>query len=99
MEWQERLNADISQSGSKQHRPRRNLKDCVLRFAGIVSALKLACAMFGVYNGVEEAFKCRHISIRNEITEFSSKFERLRFAICRNCFDAEIGVPYVRRVK
>jgi hypothetical protein len=37
--------------------------------------------------------------MRNEITEFSSKSERLRFAICRDSFDAEIGVRYVRRVE
>jgi hypothetical protein len=44
-------------------------------------------------------FKRRNISIRNEITEFSPKFESLRFAICRDCFDAEIEVRYVRRVE
>jgi hypothetical protein len=33
------------------------------------------------------------------MTEFSSKFERLRFAIFRHCFEAEIGVLYVRRVE
>jgi hypothetical protein len=48
---------------------------------------------------VERAFKRGNISTRNEITEFSSKFERLRFAICRGCFDAEIGLRYVRRVE
>jgi hypothetical protein len=73
------------------------LNVCVLRFAGIVSTLKLVCATFGVYNGMEKSFKRRNISIRNEITEFSSKFERLRFAICRDRFDAEIGVRYVLR--
>jgi hypothetical protein len=30
---------------------------------------------------VERAYERRNISIRNEITEFSSKFERLGFAI------------------
>jgi hypothetical protein len=35
----------------------------------------------------------------NEITEFSPKFESLRFAICRDCFDTEIGVRYVRPVE
>jgi hypothetical protein len=75
------------------------LKDCVLRFAVIVWTLKLACATFGVYNGVERAFKRRNISIRNEMTEFSSKFVRLRFAICTDSVDAEIGVRYVRRVE
>jgi hypothetical protein len=46
---------------------------------------------------VERPFKRRDISIRNEITEFSTKFERLRLATCRDCYDAEIGVRYVRR--
>jgi hypothetical protein len=45
---------------------------------------------------VERAFKCRGISSRNEITEFSSKFERFPFAIYRDCFDTEIGMQYVR---
>jgi hypothetical protein len=75
------------------------LKVCVLGFAGIVSTLKLACATFGVLNAVERAFKPRDISIGNEISEFSRKFESLRFAICRDCFDTEIGVRYVRRVE
>jgi hypothetical protein len=48
---------------------------------------------------VERAFKRRDVSIGNEITEFSSKFVSLRFAICRDCFDTEIGVGYVRRVE
>jgi hypothetical protein len=48
---------------------------------------------------VERAFKRRNISIRNKITEFSSKLERLHFAICRDCFDAEIGVHHVLRVE
>jgi hypothetical protein len=61
--------------------------------------LKLACTTFGVQNGVERAFKRRNISITNEITEFSSKLERLHFAICRDCFDAEIGVHYVRSIE
>jgi hypothetical protein len=61
--------------------------------------MKLACATFGVYNGVEGPFKRRDISIRNEITELSPTFESLRFAICRDCFDAEFGVRYVRRVE
>jgi hypothetical protein len=30
---------------------------------------------------------------------FSSKFERLRFAIFRDCFGAEIDDRYVRRVE
>jgi hypothetical protein len=34
-----------------------------------------------------------------EVTEFSAIFERLRFAICRDCFDTEIGVRYVRPVE
>jgi hypothetical protein len=71
----------------------------VLRFAGIVLTLNLACATFGVLNGVERAFKRRDISIRNEKTEFSSKFERLRFAISRECFNTAIVVLYVRRVE
>jgi hypothetical protein len=65
----------------------------------IVSSLKLAYTTFGVYNGVERAFKLRNISIRNEITGFSSKLESLRFAICTYCFDNEIGVRYFRRVE
>jgi hypothetical protein len=48
---------------------------------------------------VEGAFKRRNISIRNEITEFSSKLVRLRFAICRDSVDAEIGVRYVLRLE
>jgi hypothetical protein len=75
------------------------LKVWVLRFAGIVPTLKLACTTFGVQNGVERTFKRRNISIRNEITEFSSKLETLHFAICRDSFDAEIGVHYVLRVE
>jgi hypothetical protein len=61
--------------------------------------LKLACATFGVQNGVERPFKRRDISIRNEISEFSSKFESLRPAISRECFVTEIVVLYVRRVE
>jgi hypothetical protein len=99
MEWRERLNDEISQSGTKQQSFRRNLKDCHLRFAGIVSTLKSTWNRFGVWNGVERAFKRRNISIRNEITEFSSKFERLRFSIYRDCFDAEIDTHYIRRVE
>jgi hypothetical protein len=37
--------------------------------------------------------------MRNEITELSSKLERLRFGICRDCFDSDFGVRYVRRVE
>jgi hypothetical protein len=48
---------------------------------------------------VERAFKRHDISIGNEITEISSKFESLRFGIYRDCFDIEIGVGYVRRVE
>jgi hypothetical protein len=48
---------------------------------------------------VERHFKSRNITIRDEITEFSSKIESLRFAICRDCFDAEINVRYVRGVE
>jgi hypothetical protein len=33
------------------------------------------------------------------MTEFSSKFERLRLAICRDCFDAKIGLRYVQHVE
>jgi hypothetical protein len=99
MEWKARLNAVVSQSGTKLQSSRRNLKDCVLRFAGIVSTLKLTCSTLDVKNGMETAFKCRSISIRNETTEFSSKFERLRFAICRGCFDTEIDMQYIRRVE
>jgi hypothetical protein len=75
------------------------VKVCVLRFAGIVSTLKLACATFGVQNGLKIPFKRRDISIRNEISEFSSKFESLRFAISRECFDTEIVVLYFRCVE
>jgi hypothetical protein len=35
----------------------------------------LACATFGVETGEEIQFKRGNISIRNEITEFSTKFE------------------------
>jgi ABC-type phosphate transport system auxiliary subunit len=35
----------------------------------------------------------------NDIREISSKFERLRVTICRDCFDAEIDDRYVRRVE
>jgi hypothetical protein len=48
---------------------------------------------------VERAFICRSISIRNEITEASSKFVRLRFAICRDYFDTEIDMQYVSLVE
>jgi hypothetical protein len=48
---------------------------------------------------VERAFKLIDISIRDEITEISSKFERLRFAIFRDYFDAEIDLRYIRRVE
>jgi hypothetical protein len=48
---------------------------------------------------VESAFKRRDISIGNEITEISSKFESLRFGIYRDCLDTEIGVGYLRRVE
>jgi hypothetical protein len=48
LEWNERLIAEISQSRTILESFRRNLKDCVLRFAGIVSALKLSCVTFGV---------------------------------------------------
>jgi hypothetical protein len=48
MEWNERLIAEISQSRTILQSFRRNLKDCVLQFAGIVSALKLSRATFGV---------------------------------------------------
>jgi hypothetical protein len=48
---------------------------------------------------VEIAYKRRNITIRNEITEFSSKFESFSIAIGRDCFDAEIAVRYVRRVE
>jgi hypothetical protein len=48
---------------------------------------------------VEGAFKRQNISIRYDRTEYLSKIERWRFAICSDCFDAEIGVRYVRRVE
>jgi hypothetical protein len=50
-----------------------------------------------VKNGVEIPFKRRDISIMDEITEFSPKYESLRFAICKDRIDAEIAVRYVRR--
>jgi hypothetical protein len=75
------------------------VKVCVLPFAGIVWTLKLECATFGVQNVVERPSKRRNIAIRKEICEFSSKFDCLRFAICREGFDTEIGVRYVRRVE
>jgi hypothetical protein len=99
MEWKERLNAEISQSGTKYQCFRRNLKDCFLGFTITVSTLKLACATFGMSNEMYRAFKRRNISIRNEITEFWSKFVRLHFGIYRYRFDAEIDVRYVRRVE
>jgi hypothetical protein len=37
--------------------------------------------------------------MRYEMTELSSKLERLRFGIYRYCYDSEIGVRYVRRVE
>jgi hypothetical protein len=46
---------------------------------------------------MERAFKRRDISIRNEITEFSSEGESLSFASSRECVDPEIGVRHVRR--
>jgi hypothetical protein len=46
---------------------------------------------------LETPLKRRDISIMNEITEFSPKFDSLRFAICRDRFDAVIAVRYVRR--
>jgi hypothetical protein len=46
---------------------------------------------------VERPFKQRDISIRNEITEFSSEGESLSFASSRECVDPEIGVRHVRR--
>jgi hypothetical protein len=52
-----------------------------------------------VETGEEIQFKRGNISIRYEITEFSTKFETLRFAICRDCFVAEIEVRYVQRVE
>jgi hypothetical protein len=48
---------------------------------------------------VERPFNRRDISIRNEITEFSTKIENLRFAICTECSDTEIGVRNVRCVE
>jgi hypothetical protein len=48
---------------------------------------------------LERPLKRRDIAIRIEVTEFSPKFESLRFAICRDCFCAEIGVRCVRRVE
>jgi hypothetical protein len=48
---------------------------------------------------VERLLKHRNISIRNEINEFSPKFESLRFGIYSDCFDTEIGVGYVQLVE
>jgi hypothetical protein len=61
--------------------------------------LKLACATFGVQNVVERTFKRRDISIRKDISEFSSKFESLRFEISGEHFETEIGVLYIRCVE
>jgi hypothetical protein len=66
MEWKERLNAVVSQSGTKLQRSRRNLKDCVLRFAGIVSTLKSKRSTLDVLNRVERAYERRNITLRNE---------------------------------
>jgi hypothetical protein len=44
-------------------------------------------------------YKRRYITIRNEISQFSSKCESLRSAICRDCLDPEIGVRYFRGVE
>jgi hypothetical protein len=71
----------------------------ILRFAGFVLTLNLACATFGVENVVERPFKRRDIFIMHELSECSSKFEILRFAICRDRFDAEIAVRYVRCIE
>jgi phage terminase small subunit len=70
-----------------------------LRVAGLVSTLKSACTAFDAQNGVERAFKRRKISIKNEITVFVESEEILSFASRRACFDAEIGVHCVRRIK
>jgi hypothetical protein len=59
----------------------------------------LECASFGVQSEGERPFKRRDNSIRKEISEFSSKFDSLRLAICREDFDTEIGVRYIRRVE
>jgi hypothetical protein len=53
MELKERLNAEIPPSGTIEQSNCLNLKDCVLRFAGVLSTLKLACATFDVQNGEE----------------------------------------------
>jgi hypothetical protein len=37
--------------------------------------------------------------MRNKLTEYSSKFERLRIAICRDCFDAEVDDRHARPVE
>jgi hypothetical protein len=65
----------------------------------MVLTLKSTCNTFGVKNGVGRAFERRSISIWNEMTKFSSKFERLRFAICSDCFDTEIDMQCVSRVE
>jgi hypothetical protein len=44
---------------------------------------------------VERAFKLRNISIRNEITEFSSKFESLRFALQGNVLTLKLACATV----
>jgi hypothetical protein len=99
MEWKDRLNDEMSQSGKKYESFRRNVKVCVLRIAGIVLTLKFSCATFGVKNIEERAYKRREISIRNEISQYWSKFECLRFAISREYFYTEIGLRYFRRVE
>jgi hypothetical protein len=65
----------------------------------LVSMVRSACTEFGAQNGVERAFKHRHISIRNEITVFVEIKGRLRFASCRVCFDAEFDRTCCWRVK
>jgi hypothetical protein len=44
-------------------------------------------------------FNRRNITIRNEMSEFFSKFERFLFAICRAGSDVETVARYVRRVE
>jgi hypothetical protein len=61
--------------------------------------MKSASTAFAALNGVERSFKRRNISIRNEITVFVEIDERLSSAGCRACFDDEIGVHCVRRIK
>jgi hypothetical protein len=61
--------------------------------------MESACTAFVAQNGVDIAFKHRNISINNEIAVFVGIEERLSFASCKACFDAEFGMNCFWRVK